>query len=72
MNSVLIPLVAHFQCKLDKEKADSHKIGWSQGPCGLIGGLMRMKGHEGSLREYFMGKVGVMLRVTEIKTFSAN
>jgi len=72
MNSDLIPLVAHFQCKLDKEKADSHKIGWSQGSCGLIGGLMRMKGHEGSLREYFMGKVGVMHRVTEIKTFSAN
>lgn len=72
MNSDLIQLVDHFQCKLGEEKADSHKIGCSQGLCGLVGGLMRMKGHEGSRQEYFMGKVGVMLRVTEIKTFSAN
>lgn len=33
---------------------------------------MRMEGQEGSLQEYFMRKVGVMLRVTEIKTPSEN
>lgn len=30
---------------------------------------MKTEGQEGSLWEYFLGKVGVMLRVTEIKTF---